>query len=97
MNAFNLTQWALNHRAVVLFLLILITVAGTLGFGKLGQHGSAGIRQAEQFGRLVKGLARRVIERFAHQLVFADTAHAHQLTMATRNEQGDEGKGWRPA
>ncbi|MGY3868004.1 efflux RND transporter permease subunit [Aeromonas crassostreae] len=37
MNAFNLTQWALNHRAVVLFLLILITVAGTLGFGKLGQ------------------------------------------------------------
>lgn len=37
MNAFNLTQWALNHRAVVLFLLILITVAGILGFGKLGQ------------------------------------------------------------
>ncbi|MFM4831449.1 efflux RND transporter permease subunit [Aeromonas media] len=37
MNGFNLTQWALSHRAVVLFLILLITVAGTLGFGKLGQ------------------------------------------------------------
>ncbi|MGY3864276.1 efflux RND transporter permease subunit [Aeromonas bivalvium] len=37
MNGFNLTQWALSHRAVVLFLILLITLAGTLGFGKLGQ------------------------------------------------------------
>lgn len=37
MKSFNLTEWALSHRAVVLFLILLITVAGTLGFGKLGQ------------------------------------------------------------
>lgn len=37
MKDFNLTQWALSHRAVVLFLILLITVAGTLGFGRLGQ------------------------------------------------------------
>lgn len=37
MKGFNLTQWALSHRAVVLFLILLITVAGTLGFGRLGQ------------------------------------------------------------
>ena len=37
MKSFNLTEWALSHRAVVLFMILLITVAGTLGFGKLGQ------------------------------------------------------------
>ncbi|MGZ5166917.1 MAG: efflux RND transporter permease subunit [Burkholderiales bacterium] len=37
MKSFNLTEWALNHRAIVLFLIIAIGVAGVLGFGKLGQ------------------------------------------------------------
>jgi len=37
MKSFNLTEWALNHRSVVLFLILLITVSGALGFGKLGQ------------------------------------------------------------
>lgn len=37
MKSFNLTEWALSHRSVVLFLILLITVAGALGFGKLGQ------------------------------------------------------------
>lgn len=37
MNAFNLTEWALRHRPIVLFLILLVTVAGVLGFGKLGQ------------------------------------------------------------
>ena len=34
---FNLTEWALNHRAIVLFLIIVIGVGGTLSFTKLGQ------------------------------------------------------------
>jgi len=34
---FNLTKWALEHRAVVLFLILVIGVGGVLGFGKLGQ------------------------------------------------------------
>ena len=37
MNNFNLTDWALRHRAVVLFMLILVALAGTFSFTKLGQ------------------------------------------------------------
>ena len=37
MKSFNLTEWALGHRAVVLFLILVIAVGGVLGFMKLGQ------------------------------------------------------------
>ena len=37
MKSFNLTEWALNHRAIVLFLILAIMLGGVLGFGKLGQ------------------------------------------------------------
>jgi multidrug efflux pump len=37
MKSFNLTEWALGHRAIVLFLLLVIGVGGVLGFTKLGQ------------------------------------------------------------
>src|SRR5215467_1069698 len=37
MKSFNLTEWALNHRAIVLFLILAIMIGGVLGFGKLGQ------------------------------------------------------------
>src|SRR5215468_6795292 len=37
MKPFNLTEWALNHRAIVLFLILAIMLGGVLGFGKLGQ------------------------------------------------------------
>ncbi|ACV33498.1 efflux RND transporter permease subunit [Accumulibacter sp.] len=37
MKSFNLTEWALNHRAVVLFLILAIAIGGVLGFTKLGQ------------------------------------------------------------
>ena len=37
MKSFNLTEWALNHRAVVLFLILVIGVGGVLGFTRLGQ------------------------------------------------------------
>ena len=37
MKSFNLTEWALNHRAVVLFLIVTISIAGALGFTRLGQ------------------------------------------------------------
>ena len=32
MKSFNLTEWALKHRAVVLFLIIVIMIGGVLGF-----------------------------------------------------------------
>ena len=37
MKSFNLTEWALNHRAIVLFLILVIGIGGVLGFTKLGQ------------------------------------------------------------
>ncbi len=37
MKPFNLTEWALNHRAIVLFLILAIGIGGVLGFTKLGQ------------------------------------------------------------
>ena len=37
MKSFNLTEWALNHRALVVFLIVIIAVAGGLGFSRLGQ------------------------------------------------------------
>jgi multidrug efflux pump len=36
-SSFNLTEWALNHRATVLFLILAIMIGGVLGFRKLGQ------------------------------------------------------------
>jgi len=32
MKSFNLTEWALEHRAVVLFLIIVISIAGVFSF-----------------------------------------------------------------
>ncbi|AOE85208.1 efflux RND transporter permease subunit [Pseudomonas sp. TCU-HL1] len=37
MNNFNLTDWALRNRAVVLFMLILVAVTGAFSFTRLGQ------------------------------------------------------------
>ena len=37
MKSFNLTEWALNHRAIVLFLILVIGVGGVLRFTRLGQ------------------------------------------------------------
>ncbi|MEE9099201.1 efflux RND transporter permease subunit [Pseudomonas nitroreducens] len=37
MNKFNLTEWALNNRAIVLFLLLVVAIAGLFSFTKLGQ------------------------------------------------------------
>lgn len=37
MKSFNLTEWALGHRAVVLFLLIVVAAAGAFSFTRLGQ------------------------------------------------------------
>ena len=37
MNTFNLTDWALRHRAIVLFMLLIVAVAGAFSFTRLGQ------------------------------------------------------------
>jgi hypothetical protein len=35
--SFNLSEWAVRHRPLVLFLMLAITVAGTLSFLRLGR------------------------------------------------------------
>jgi len=37
MKSFNLTEWALNHRATVLFVILAVMIGGVLGFKTLGQ------------------------------------------------------------
>jgi multidrug efflux pump subunit AcrB len=37
MKSFNLTEWALKNRVIVLFLILIVSLAGVLGFGRLGQ------------------------------------------------------------
>jgi multidrug efflux pump subunit AcrB len=37
MKPFNLTEWALGHRAIVLFLILLIGIGGGFAFTRLGQ------------------------------------------------------------
>lgn len=37
MKSFNLSEWALGHRSIVLFLILTISIGGVLGFTKLGQ------------------------------------------------------------
>jgi multidrug efflux pump len=37
MKSFNLSEWALNHRAIVLFFILAIAIAGVLSVSKLGQ------------------------------------------------------------
>lgn len=37
MSSFNLSAWAVRHRALVLFLMLVIAVAGTLSFLRLGR------------------------------------------------------------
>jgi multidrug efflux pump len=37
MNNFNLTDWALRNRAIVLFMLLIVAVAGAFSFTRLGQ------------------------------------------------------------
>ncbi len=34
---FNLSEWALNHQALVLYMMLMLTVAGLLAYTKLGQ------------------------------------------------------------
>jgi len=37
MKRFNLSEWAVGHPALVLFLIVLLSVGGTLSFFRLGR------------------------------------------------------------
>ena len=54
--------------------------------------GAAGITEAQQLGRLVEGLAQRVVERGAEPLVAADVLDHQELGMPAGDEQQEIGK-----
>ena len=56
-------------------------------FGQLGQLRPARVRQAQQLGRFVKGLASGIVNRLAQNRVLAHAIDAHQLGMPPRNQQ----------
>ena len=60
--------------------------------GHTCQGGAARIAQAQELGGLVESFARSVIHGLTQQLVVANTFNAHQLRVATRNKQRDEGE-----
>jgi hypothetical protein len=53
----------------------------------------AGIRQAQQLGRLVEGLAERVVDGRTPTLVIVHAAHQDELRMAAGDEQHQIGEG----
>jgi hypothetical protein len=54
------------------------------------------IRQAEEFRRLVEGLAGGIIQALAQQAIAPDGLHRDQLGMPARNQQRHEGRLQRP-
>ena len=74
-----------------------------IGRGKAKRAGSPSLRraldirparigQAEHLGRLVEGLAERVVDRRGPALVVADPAHQHDLRVAAGDEQQQIGE-----
>ena len=53
---------------------------------------AAGLRQAEQFGRLVEGFAQRIVDGGGDADVVADAAHQQHLRVAAGNEQQQVGR-----
>ena len=65
---------------------------GIAARGFLFDQRTAGIAEAEQFRRLVEGLADGVVERAAEAEIIADAAHAENLRMAAGGEEQAIGK-----
>src|SRR6185369_3646695 len=53
---------------------------------------AARVSEVQERGSLVERFARRVVERLAEERVTSDRVHAHELRVATRDEERDERK-----
>ena len=69
-----------------------VVAAGRAALGQRRECRSARVAQAEELRGLVEGLAGRVVLRLTEEAVAAHAVHPHQLSVAARNEKGDEGK-----
>ena len=55
-------------------------------------HGTPRVAEAQRLGNLVKGLAHRVVDGGAKDLVVAPGAHMHKHRVATRDQARHEGR-----
>jgi multidrug efflux pump subunit AcrB len=74
MRGFNLSQWALNHRPVVAFLMIVAVVAGLVSFQRIGRSEDPSfiiktmVVQAAWPGATVEDTLKQVTERLERKL-----------------------------
>ena len=74
MNGFNLSQWALNHRSVVAFLMIVAVAAGLTSYYRLGRSEDPSfiiktmVVQAAWPGATVEDTLKQVTERLERKL-----------------------------
>jgi multidrug efflux pump len=72
---FNLSEWALRNRQIVLFLMILLAVVGTLSYSKLGQSEDppftfkAMVIKTNWPGATAQEVSRQVTERIEKKLM----------------------------
>ena len=60
--------------------------------GRLLDRRPTGKTQAQQLGRLVEGLAQRIVDGGAEPLVAADAVHDQELGVAARDQQQQIGR-----
>src|SRR5215468_7498175 len=74
MNGFNLSQWALNHRSVVAFLMIVAVAAGLISYYRLGRSEDPSfviktmVVQAGWPGATIEDTLKQVTERLERKL-----------------------------
>ncbi len=69
--------------------------AGSASGGEAGELGTAGIRQAQEFGGLVEGLTGRVVPGLAEKAIAANLADLNEHRVPAGDQQRHMGKGWR--
>src|SRR5262247_1979411 len=78
MNGFNLSQWALNHRSIVAFLMIVAVAAGVISYFRLGRSEDPTfiiktmVVQAAWPGATVEDTLKQVTERLERKLQETD-------------------------
>lgn len=88
MNGFNLSEWALNHRPFVAYLMIVAVAAGILAYSRLGRSEDPSfiiktmVVQAAWPGATVEETVKQVTERIERKL--QETPHLDFLRSSTR-------------
>mgnify|MGYP002738498339 FL=1 len=88
---FNLSAWALNNRPLVLFVMLVVMLAGTLSYGKLGQSEDppftfkAMVIDTRWPGATAQEVSRQITERIEKKLM--ETGEYERITSFSRPGQ----------